>query len=335
MTLQETRQMVNPSLVPLLSTLSRVSPGCLQSRQDDHEETIVKFKAAFFQHLKSRVINVRKLAARAFAAFTSSIEEEMLFLITSLKISGISTNFENGLLHCLLELSKRANPDDIKDDLRDVNPKCCANALLMKQILDVKLGGKCLDIFQRTYGPMDPYNKAFQEEVLAADASISTNRPIGLKDFEKVFHQPKKLVELLMACKKNGSLHSELLLGAFGMISNHGDIADLDEESAEELLRICFEEKLLSGDFGMSVKTSSMIVASRALSVMMLLDKNQMFFQDGSKYASKFEDITEQIRDSSNPDRIETSRFDSAGALQVLAPVFNERKVFDFPLISR
>ena len=66
---QKSVGLVHPSLVPLLVLFSRISLGVLKEH-NEIDRFVKKFKSTFKQTFYSPVINVRKMAAKAYANFT-------------------------------------------------------------------------------------------------------------------------------------------------------------------------------------------------------------------------------------------------------------------------
>ena len=70
---QNSATLVHPSLVPILVLFSRLSLGSFY-HLDKNDSLIKRFKLAFKATFSSCVVNVRKLAAKAYANFTNEYE---------------------------------------------------------------------------------------------------------------------------------------------------------------------------------------------------------------------------------------------------------------------
>ena len=139
---QKSVGLVHPSFVPLLVLFSRISLGVL--KEDNKIDRFVKeFKSTFKQLFYSPVINVRKMAAKAYANFTKKedilqeinfISEEILCYIVDIHTLK-HTNYVDGCLCCIHELLKFLKTEITKDfsesyaDIED-NIQKLANKLL-------------------------------------------------------------------------------------------------------------------------------------------------------------------------------------------------------------
>ncbi len=151
---------VNPALVPLLSILCRLSPAVdLDGGGGEGGRIADDFKRALFPHLGSPVINVRRLSARAFAAF--SLPEDVPSELSAClrRLAGEdgpalrSANLANGILHCcgaLLDARGAAataaaargdsghSPELLDQVLSRQDrafPNCYENRLLLREVL--------------------------------------------------------------------------------------------------------------------------------------------------------------------------------------------------------
>ena len=103
---QESKGLVHPSLVPLLVLFSRMSLGVGKDSKEPGY-LLNEFKNAFRQTFFSSVVNVRKLAAKAYANFTSKGEVVPAiewFTAEVLCVSAVNNNYTDACLLCIKEL---------------------------------------------------------------------------------------------------------------------------------------------------------------------------------------------------------------------------------------
>ena len=95
---------LNPSLVPILSMLSRVSPGLQMSSDQDLQNEMGRFKTLFLSYLNHQEFMVRKLAAKTLIGFTAKVNLiDTLNMILHLINHNVGhTNFQHGGLLSLL-----------------------------------------------------------------------------------------------------------------------------------------------------------------------------------------------------------------------------------------
>ena len=86
-------------------------------------------------------------------------------------------------------------------------------------------------------------------------------------------------------------------------------------------------EKVTSGQFGISAQTTALMVQAVCFSSMMSQSDYKMFFGDQSVYCSKFSEMSEMVEQMSRPNNMETCRIHAANALNYLLPIFNEKCV--------
>ena len=109
---QHTTGLVHPSLVPLLVLFSRISLGVLKNSKE-RNGYISKFRATFKRTFLSPVVNVRKLATKAYANFTKKEEiiQEIKYFVEEIfpvldEKSSKNTNYVDACLCCIYHLMK-------------------------------------------------------------------------------------------------------------------------------------------------------------------------------------------------------------------------------------
>ena len=114
---------INPSLVPILSMLSRVAPGLAKGDDVDTDlkQHLITFQWLFVKYLSHAQYMVRQLAAKSLISFTCQSE-----MVSTLKMlqrlwqenKTRSTNMEHGILTALYmgtKLLKMEYPDQFKE----------------------------------------------------------------------------------------------------------------------------------------------------------------------------------------------------------------------------
>lgn len=108
-------------------------------------------------------------------------------------------------------------------------------------------------------------------------------------------------------------------------IIHRGTHRALDAETAMELHDVmCSEDSadLISGRFGLTSKSSSLLATSVAFAAMLLQEDYAMFFGAESPYVSSFMEFTERLGTLAKPTNVETSRLHSAMAVDNMKEVF-------------
>ena len=116
-------ELINPSLVPILSMLSRVAPGLAKDDDaaKDLKQHLITFQWLFVKYLSHAQYMVRQLAAKSLISFTCQSE-----MVSTLKMlqrlwqenKTRSTNMEHGILTALYmgtKLLKMEYPDQFKE----------------------------------------------------------------------------------------------------------------------------------------------------------------------------------------------------------------------------
>ena len=202
--------------------MSKISAYC----GGQSERLILRFKQALFAHFGSTVINVRKLAAKSFVAFTErqNTIAEVTYLSTMLTSKAYgSTNFQHGVLYCIREFLKRQ--DDCRLEviaiLKELKTNCSFNQDLLVTIL-----------------------------ISDSENSSSTNSEVETKnellldlDLQKEFRMQKDIPSLVAAFQH-------------AFISNEGDIMS-DTKLNRTLEFLANNEVAQSKEFNMLLLTSS------------------------------------------------------------------------------
>ena len=103
---QKSKSLVHPSLVPLLVLFSRMALGVAKDLNGSGC-LINEFKCVFKQTFFSSVVNVRQLAAKAYANFTSKEEVVPAIQVFTAEVScgsGTNSNYTDACLSCIKEL---------------------------------------------------------------------------------------------------------------------------------------------------------------------------------------------------------------------------------------
>ncbi|TRY78337.1 hypothetical protein TCAL_10660 [Tigriopus californicus] len=339
--------LVNPVLVPLLSLLSKISPCELTSAHTT--KTAMQFRHAFYRHLSSPVINVRKLAAKSFASFTapSQLEKEIVSRIQTLGSNfKLKTNFRNGLLLNLkamiqlvlleLQVCSKGRLGELLVPLAKISqlePCCYINRNLI---------GDICDVVQLDYLPHDDLGKQFDPGYLewkgkcqAENKEVCSNQDF-LNAVQSRQGDPKKVVDYLTDNLDHPHLNGQALILCHEIIHHHQENFIPDPEAALDLLDLVTDERLTTQDWGLTAQTSLLLASSTAFTAMMVQEDFNMFFRDDSVYVSHFMEFSEQILKFSQPRNMETSRFNSASAILNLLPMFNQRDLkSDVPLVMQ
>lgn len=340
--------LVNPVLVPLLSLLSKISPCELSSIEG--RNITLEFRHAFFQHLSSPVINVRKLAAKSFAMFTSpsQMEQEIVariqILCSNMKLK---TNFKNGLwlnLKAMIQLAslelKLCSKNQLAEllaplaKISQLEPCCYINRNLIADICDlVQLDYLCEDNdLGRTF---DPGYLEWKGKCIVENSEISSNQDF-FNTIQSHKEDPKKVVDFLTENLEHPNLSGQALILGHVTIHTHQKRFVEDPEAALDLLDFVTDERLTSQDWGLTAQTSLLLASSSAFTAMMLQGDFNMFFRDDSMYVSHFMEFSEQILKFSQPRNMETSRLNSATAILNLLPIFNRRNLkSEVPLVMQ
>ena len=340
-------ELINPSLVPILSMLSRVAPGLAKDDDaaKDLKQHLITFQWLFVKYLSHAQYMVRQLAAKSLISFTpqSEMVSTLKMLVRLWQANKSTKNFEHGILMALYlgtKLLKMEYPDQFKEyqstiqeSMDDQGNTPIQTEVPMNLLLRQKWT-KLLDL------------KECRDEIIA---KIEADYHPGAKDY--LIHNQQGFRTDLDHCKifltqlTNYSVQDilefveetslgrkEICTGAMMEdISQHcqkqRDAIYQDGELALELLHISTHRKIVKEQrYGKSAAASFVSLSAMAFSAMLHQDDFSMFFgQDGSTYVSLFCDTAETALLMAQPHHQEIERAYAADFILNLVPVFLNR----------
>ena len=362
--------LVHPSLVPLLVLFSRISLGASNDNERNND-WILQFKEAFKDTFSSPVVNVRKLAARAYVNFTSKdkLIDEVENFCLEISLESHMNNYVDACLHCIHELIKMLKleyrevlMEDYDRIIASVEKLACLherNCCIKLNVLNI---WKWFDV---------PRNEMInmKSKVLSCDKFSgihpgyqdltleNSKQDTGFKDCQNakcetrkncsqyissvcsLNMEPNKLCrKILMFIEENSK--SNVMTGKIfeecnEILLNYNEALYEDPELSMDILEFNNENQANLNQFGITASTTSLMVQAVCFSSMMTQSDYKMFFGDESVYVSMFSKMSDDIECYSRPNKMETCRIHSAQCLKYLITVFNKRNIkedFD-PLI--
>ncbi len=307
------------------------------------------FKAAFFRLLACPVINVRVLAAKAFAAFTneSDASKELEAILERLQRAK-SANFANGLLHAafLLADSKVGVSSEklkvVQEHFDKYFAQCYENKVLIHKILlKLKVGLEIKPLDNKDY-----HHPGFARwiKLTNCDANVKDATSTNVSDFSD--KTPGELVSFLSDhLEDNEEVDLQMVGKCLERISDAVGAEKVleDAEAALDLLDLATDDRLASTNDFSSTSSSSLRATALAFASMLVQPDWDMFFgKDESPYVSRFVEFTERLARHSTPypgpdggSADEDCRYSAAMALQALLPMFRKHRVKDMPAVMR
>lgn len=318
-----------PSLVPILCMLSRVSPGL------EIHPAQAQFKKLFLFYLGHREMAVRKLAAKSLISFTARP-----FLMSTLEkvqtLLGRNANLNNFIHGCLLAWTYgiRLMKSEYSQDLEKNRPKLVEGLSQMEAVVS-----GCL--FNRLI--LQDLKSGLFNGHANIDIGCSEDFHPGGRDFLIKYGKDNECIASLDDCKRylknekgsswlqfmeNNVLKRHLLTGPMVEECNRNLQKSLengsDSERALEILTIVTHPKLIvEKEYGTTACSSSMVTASMAISVIAAQPDFTMFFGlDGSPYVSLFGDLAEAVVNMAASHHQEVIRLHAAEFIWCLRKVF-------------
>ena len=334
---------INPSLVPILSMLSRVAPGLL-SEEDSNKDLkhhLVTFKLIFINLLSHTQYVVRNLAAKSVIGFTCQSDMvSTLTMLLKLWQANTNTNFCHGILMALYlgtNLLKKEYPRQYHEYRESIQTPLPSNLLhtckkVPMNLLLLQKWTKILDLDQHlsfSHAINEDYHPGGKELMLQYGAAVShlDHCKTFLNQLSK--HSVREIFQFI----EENALEKEVLTGPMMEdISSHicqmrdKEVLE-DGELALELLNITTHPKIVKEKrFGKSASSSFVSLSALAFSAMISQDDFSMFFgQDGSTYVSLFCDTAEAAFLLAQPHHQEIERAYAADFILHLVPVFLTR----------
>ena len=369
---QNSDTLVHPSLVPLLVLFSRLSLGPFQ-HLDKTDDLIKRFKLAFKGTFSSCVVNVRKLASKAYVNFTSKDEliNEVQNTCLEVLCGTLKHNYVDACLSCIHEMLKMlkteyleifsANYQRIVSAVKDLSYLDERNCYVKLNVLKI---WKWIDFSEnelsnlkyklmacKNYSNIHPGYKELIFEMGKEQKECSPT------DYNLKFESRESCLQYLTLLKTSDlesddicrkvqllleeNIHSSIMTGKIfeecnRIIIVHRKTVLNDPELSMDILELSNGNDVSQQHrYGVMAATTSLMVQAICFASMMTQPDFKMFFSDESVYVSLFSKMTEDLENYSQPSKMETCRMHSAQSLKYLIPVFNTRDIrADFdPLI--
>ena len=364
--------LVHPSLVPLLVLFSRISLGASNS-YDRNNDLIAQFKEAFKDTFSSPVINVRKLAARAYVNFTSkdNLIVEIDNFCSQCLLDKQKNNYVDACLYFVNESIKRLkmeysdvfaeNYDKIVTSVKKLaslnERNCCIKLNIVQIWKQFDLSNNEIPTLNCKILPFDNFSSIHpgyknlvlecskeQQKLLKEPESATVDSRENchqyISSISSINMEPNELCRKVQNFVEQ-NIERNVMTGKIYeecnviLIKHYKAILN-DPELAMDILELNSENQIhQQPQFGIIAKTTSLMVQAVCFASMMTQVDYKMFFGDESVYVSMFSKMTEDIESFSKPNKMETCRMHCAQSLKYLIPVFNKRSIkVDFdPLV--
>ncbi len=322
---QSSKRANEPSLVPILAMLSRVSPGWQDNK-------LSEFKMLFVHYLGHREYLVRRLAAKSLVSFSNKHSLIGTFqMLSRLCLDNLaSNNFVHGCLQAMtycLRLMKNEMPQDYERDqpqirelLMRIKELCPFNQLILLDMQrsigqEVRLVEK-LDFCHP--GARDLRIKYHAQEELTS-----------LDDCKRFLTKGHSIADLVSFIECN-ALDKSVLTGP--MIEEATsrivqESSQLDSEAALEMLQVLTHSKLLvEQEFGTCAASACVAASGLALNYMTSQEDFKMFFGDcSSPYVATFCQLADLAVDMAKPESQEVHRLYAGDFLLHITDIFKLR----------
>ena len=360
---QNTAALIHPSVVPLLVLFSRISLGAHNPYRNN--DLIKQFKSAFNDAFTSSVINVRKLAAKAYVNFTSkdTLINEVQIICSQASCDTSKTNYVDACLYCVIELLNMIKTEycelvdesyprlvnAVKELTNLNNRNCCIklNVIKIWKLLKLPEDDMCelkSKLFSsHKYSNIHPGFREFSFEIGENNQEMHhEDNNSQLKTKESCLQYISRLKSIHLnsndVCRKvqlflEENMGKDVMNGKIYeecnevMLMHYNDILK-DPELAMDILELSNGmDTDQQNRVGIIATTTSLMVQAVCFSSMMTQADFKMFFGDESVYVSMFSKMSEDIEKYSQPNKMETCRIHSSQSLKYLIPVFNERNI--------
>ena len=364
--------LVHPSLVPLLVLFSRISLGASNS-YDRNNDLISQFKEAFKDTFSSPVINVRKLAARAYVNFTSkdNLIDEIDNFCSQCLFNNQKNNYVDACLYCVNESIKMLrkeyrdvfsdNYDRIVTSVKKLasldERNCCIKLNILQIWKQFDISDNDIETLNCKILPFDNFSSIHpgyknlvleyskeQQKTLEdpQNATVDSRETCHqyISSISSINMEPNELCRKVQIFVEE-NIERNVMTGKIyeecnDILIKHYKAILNDPELAMDILELNSENQIHQRpQFGIMAKTTSLIVQAVCFASMMTQVDYKMFFGDESVYVSMFSKMAEDIEGYSKPNKMETCRIHCAQSLKFLIPVFNKRSIkVDFdPLV--